>query len=448
MAKCEKIDIFQRSRNYFKDSGILILNQNIYHIPVTFVIIMDSQKIRPDFPVLSKKWNGKYPIYFDNACMTLKPRQVIEAMDEYYTEYPVCGGRSLHKLAKMVDEKVTESRDKFQKFLGAQRSEEIIFTRNTTEGINLISNSFDLKKGDIVMTTDREHNSNLIPWQVQAEKNGIRHVVVHSAPDNTFDIEKFEDIMSKSRNVRLVSMVHTANLDGYTIPAKEIIKIAHDHGALVMLDGAQSAPHKPVDVKKLDVDFFVLSVHKMLGPTGMGVLYGKHHLLEELSPFIVGGDTVSDSTYESAKFLPTPEKFEAGLQNYAGIIGSGAAVDYIEMVGRSDIEKHEEKLNRIITDGIKDIPGLQIIGPQEPGSRGGIISFTVEFPKGGDAHDIAIVLDETENIAVRSGAFCVHSWFNYRKCEAAVRASLYIYNTEDEARKFVDALGKTVGLFA
>lgn len=409
---------------------------------------MDIQKIRTDFPVLTKKWNGKYPIYFDNACMTLKPRQVIEAMDEYYTEYPVCGGRSLHKMAKMVDEKITESREKFRKFLGAQRSEEIIFTRNTTEGLNLVANSLEFRKGDIVMTTDREHNSNLIPWQVQAGKKGIRHVVVHSAPDNTFDIGMFEELMSKSRCVRLVSMVHTANLDGYTIPAKEIIKIAHDYGSLVMLDGAQSAPHKPVDVKQLDVDFFALSVHKMLGPTGMGVLYGKHNLLEELAPFIVGGDTVSDSTYESAKFLQTPEKFEAGLQNYAGIIGSGAAVDYIENAGRADIEKHEEKLNRIITDGIKDIPGLKLIGPPEPRSRGGIISFTVELPKGGDAHDIAIVLDETENIAVRSGAFCVHSWFNYRKCEAAVRASLYLYNTEDEARKFVDALTKTVGLFA
>ncbi len=408
---------------------------------------MDTQKIRLDFPVLQKKWNGKYPIYFDNACMTLKPRQVIAAMEEYYTEYPVCGGRSLHKMAKMVDEKVTESREKFQKFLGAQRPEEIIFMKNTTEGLNLVANSLEFKKGDIVLTTDREHNSNLIPWQVQAEKKRIKHVVVHSAPDNTFDIEKFDELMSKSKNVRLVSMVHTANLDGYTIPAKEIIKIAHDHGALVMLDGAQSAPHKTVDVKTLDVDFFAFSVHKMLGPTGMGVLYGKYYLLEELAPFIVGGDTVSDSTFESAKFLPPPEKFEAGLQNYAGIIGSGTAVDYIERVGRPAIEKHEEKLNTIITHGIRDIGGLKIIGPQDPRSRGGIISFTMEFLKGGDAHDIAIVLDETANIAVRSGAFCVHSWFNYRKCEAAIRASLYLYNTEDEARKFVDLLEKTIGLF-
>lgn len=408
---------------------------------------MNLQKIRLDFPALWKKWNGKYPIYFDNACMTLKPRQVMDAMNKYYNEYPVCGGRSLHKMAKMVDEKVTESREKFQKFLGAEKHEEIIFTRNATEGLNLVANCLDFKKGEIVLTTDREHNSNLIPWQVQAHKRELKHIVVYSNPDNTFNLQEFEETLNKNRNVKLVSMVHTANLDGYTIPAKEIIKIAHDHDALVMLDGAQSAPHKSVDVKALDVDFFVLSVHKMLGPTGMGVLYGKYHLLEEIAPFLVGGDTVSDTTFEGAKFLPPPEKFEAGLQNYAGIIGSGAAVDYLEKRGLSNIEKHEERLNRIITDGIKDLHGLKIIGPQQSQLRGGIISFTVKFPKGGDAHDIAIILDETENIAVRSGAFCVHSWFNYRKYEAAVRASLYLYNTEDEARKFIDVLGKTISLF-
>jgi cysteine desulfurase/selenocysteine lyase len=406
---------------------------------------MDIQKIRLDFPALWKKWNGKYPIYFDNACMTLKPKQVMDAMNEYYNEYPVCGGRSIHKMAKKVDEKVTESREKFQKFLGAERHEEIIFTRNTTEGLNLVANALDFKKGDIVLTTDREHNSNLIPWQVQAQKREIKHIVVYSNPDNTFNLEQFEEIMNK--NVKLVSMVHTSNLDGYTIPAKEIIKIAHEHNALVMLDGAQSAPHKPVDVRALDADFFALSVHKMVGPTGMGVLYGKYRLLEEIAPFIVGGDTVSDTTFEGAKFLPPPEKFEAGLQNYAGMIGSGAAVDYLEAIGISNIEKHEERLNTIITSGIKDMPGVKIIGPHDPGLRGGIISFTVELQKGGDAHDIALVLDETENIEVRSGAFCVHSWFNYRKCEAAVRASLYLYNTEEEARKFIDVLGKTIRLF-
>ena len=406
---------------------------------------MDIQKIRLDFPALWKKWNGKYPVYFDNACMTLKPRQVMDAMNEYYSDYPVCGGRSLHRMAKKVDEKVIESREKFQRFLGAKSPEEIVFTRNTTEGLNLVASSLELKSGDTVLTTDREHNSNLIPWQVAARNKGIKHMIVHSNPDNTFNLPEFEELLN--RNVKLVSMVHTANLEGYTIPAKEIIDIAHDYGALVMLDGAQSAPHRQVDVRALDVDFFCLSAHKMLGPTGMGVLYGKYSLLEELSPFIVGGDTVSDTTFEGAKFLPPPEKFEAGLQNYAGIIGAGAAVDYLTGIGLSSIEKHEEELNRIITEGIKDFPGLKIIGPADPGQRGGIISFTVDFKTGGDAHDIAIILDETENIAVRSGAFCVHSWFNYRKCEAAVRASLYIYNTIEEARRFIDVLGKTIGLF-
>ena len=407
---------------------------------------MNIQKIRADFPALQKKWNGKYPIYLDNACMTLKPVQVIRAMDEYYNEYPVCGGRSIHKMAKKVDEKVEEARVKMQKFLGAASNHEIVFTRNTSEGLNLISYSLDFKKGDIVLTTDREHNSNLVPWQVQAKRRGIKHHVIYSNPDNTFNLEKFEEELGKNKNVRLVSMVHTANLDGYTIPAEEIIKISHEHGALVMLDGAQSAPHKPINVKALDVDFFALSVHKMVGPSGMGVLYGKQELLEELEPFIVGGDTVEDTTFTDCTFLPPPEKFEAGLQNYAGMIGSGAAVDYLNDVGLSNIEAHEEKLNRIITDGIKDLPGVEIIGPADPKLRAGIVSFTVDMPHG-DAHDIALVLDETENIEVRSGAFCVHSWFNYRKCDAAVRASLYLYNTEEEARKFVEVLGKTIRLF-
>jgi len=408
---------------------------------------MDIQKIRLDFPALWKKWNGKYPVYFDNACVTLRPKQVVSAMNEYYNEYPVCGGRSVHKMAKKVDEKVSEVREKFQKFVNASSSEEIIFTRNTTEGLNLVAGSLDFRKGDIVLTTDREHNSNLVPWQVQARNRGIKHIVVYSNPDNTFNLEQYEEILGRSKNVKLVSMFHTSNLDGYTLPAREIIKIAHEHGALVMLDGAQSAPNKPVDVRELDVDFFAFSIHKMLGPSGMGILYGKKHLLEELAPFIVGGDTVSETTYESAKFLPPPEKFEAGLQNYSGIIGSGAAVDYLNNVGMPNILQHEIRLNKIITEGIKNMPGLKILGPEKPELRSGIVSFTVEMLKGGDAHDIALVLDETENIEVRSGAFCVHSWFNYRKCEAAVRASLYLYNTEEEAKKFVEALGKTISLF-
>jgi cysteine desulfurase/selenocysteine lyase len=228
-------------------------------------------------------------------------------------------------------------------------------------------------------------------------------------------------------------MVHTSNLDGYTIPAENIIKIAHDYNALVLLDGAQSAPRLPIDVQTLDVDFFAFSFHKMLGPTGMGALYGKHHLLEELDPFLVGGNTVEASTYDSFTLLPVPEKFEAGLQNYAGAIGAGAATDYITRVGRKNIENHVSELNTFLTNEMSDIPEMSIIGPLDPKLRGGIMSFTIQNK---EPHEIAMELDAT-NIMVRSGVFCVHSWFAARKLKGAVRVSLYIYNTREECEILV-----------
>jgi cysteine desulfurase/selenocysteine lyase len=269
---------------------------------------------------------------------------------------------------------------------------------------------------------------------------GIQHKIVFSNKDNTFNLEGFEKMMNK--NVKLVSMVHTSNLDGYTIPAEEIIKISHDHGALVMLDGAQSVPHKPLNVRDLDVDFLAFSGHKMLGPSGMGVLYGKRHLLETLDPFLVGGDTVENSTYESYTFMKPPEKFEAGLQNYAGVMGLATAVQYLEKIGRENIQKHELELNKFITERIIDIPGINIIGPSSK-LRSGIISFNI---KGMNSHDIAIMLNEIENIMIRSGQHCVHSWFNAHGIEGSARASLYLYNTKKEAQMFVDNLRKIVKL--
>ena len=282
---------------------------------------LNVQKIRDDFPIFSKPINKKPVVYFDNACMTLKPRQVVEKINEYYYEYPACAGRSHHKLSKRATEEVFKSREQFRKFINAKKSEEIIFNKNTTEGINTIANSLKLLKGDVVITTDKEHNSNLVPWLVQQKKNGIKLEQVKSDAKNNFDISVFQDMMSK--NVKLVSMVHTANLDGSTTPLKEITKIAHDFGAQVLVDGAQSIPHKEIDVKKLDIDFMAFSVHKMCGPTGLGVLYGKSAALEALEPFIVGGDTVIDTTYTDVQFEKPPEKFEAGLQHYAGIVGGG-----------------------------------------------------------------------------------------------------------------------------
>ncbi len=387
---------------------------------------MNTEKIRKDFPCLSKE---RPVVYFDNACMTLRPKQVIEAMNEYYEEYPGCGGRSMHKFAKKTTEKYSEARKIISKHIGAKKSEETVFTRNTTEGINLVANSIGLKKNEIVLTTDREHNSNLIPWKVLEKKVGIKHKFIESKKDFTFDLERFKEDVKQSK---LVSLVHASNIDGYTLPAKEIIKIAHESGALVMLDGAQYAPHKDVDVRKLDVDFYAFSGHKMLGPSGTGVLYGKFELLEKLDQFIVGGETVKDSTYTS--FVPEniPERFEAGLQNYSGFIGLAAAIKYLESIGKESVERHEKELKKIAFEGLKQIDVANIVGTSE----GGVLSFNIE---GLDPHSIAIILDKFD-IMIRSGYHCCHSWFNANKIEGSARASFYFYNTEEEVEFFIKKL--------
>lgn len=399
---------------------------------------MNIEKIREDFPVLHKKMNGKPLIYLDSACMSLKPKQVINAMNEYYLEYPACAGRSSHKLGRKATEKYDEARKKVSDFINAKWNE-IVFTKNTTESLNLVANSLNLEKGNVVVTTDKEHNSNLVPWQLLAKRKGIIHKIAMSNKDGTFDIERLEKMMDK--NVRLVSMVHASNLDGYTVPAREIIKIAHDNGALVILDCAQSVPHSKIDVRKLDADFLAFSGHKMLGPS-IGVLYGKYHLLEKLEPFMVGGDTVEFTTYETHKLLKPPEKFEAGLQNYAGAIGMAAAVEYLNSAGLENIGKHEHLLNKIITEGIENIHGTEIIGPSAE-LRGGITSFNI---RGMNFHDVAVMLDEMANIAVRSGQHCVHSWFAAHGIEGTVRASLYLYNTKSECEIFTDNLDKIAKL--
>jgi len=388
---------------------------------------------RDDFPILKK--DG---IYFDNACQSLRPQSVIDAVTSYYTDYSACAGRSSHHLAEIVTKKYEESRLIISKFLNAKGKDEIIFTRNTTEGINLIANSIGFKKGDIVITTDKEHNSNLIPWQILKEKVGIKHIIIPSKVDNTFDIESYKKVLDNNK-VKLVSFVMTSNLDGVTIPVKEIVELAHKKGALVLLDAAQAVPHQKVDVQDIDCDFLVFSGHKMLGPSGTGVFYGKYKLLENLEPFMTGGDTVSESTYLSHKFLPPPEKFEAGLQDYAGMIGLGEAVKYINKVGFDFIQKQELSLNKYITGELQNIPNLTIIGPNDPSKRSGIVSFYIENK---DHHQIALMLDETAKIMIRSGQHCVHSWFNEKKIAGSVRASFYFYNTLEEGEVFVQELKK------
>jgi cysteine desulfurase/selenocysteine lyase len=379
------------------------------------------------------------------------------------------------------------AREKLRRLINARTTREIVFTRNTTESLNLVARCFRFGPDAVVLTTDHEHNSNLCPWR-ELEKRGIaRHVAVPSRPDNTFDLDRFRDLLVR-HDVRLVSMVHTSNLDGSTIPAKEIVRLAHERGVRVMLDAAQSVPHSPVDVRELDVDFLAFSVHKMCGPTGMGVLYGKEEALGELGPFIVGGDTVTDTFLDSDPvYADPPYRFEAGLQNFAGIIGAGAAADYLMAVGPGNVHEHEQRLNRFVTGGLTDLRDeFDILGPEDPDLRGSIVCLlsrrkgTVSLsratflreagrvPDSADAgaggreqavYGLDDLLDNWGNVMVRSGVFCVHSWFHSRNLNVAcelrrrlgterqtVRLSFYLYNTMDECRVFLELLHRIVRL--
>jgi cysteine desulfurase/selenocysteine lyase len=303
-----------------------------------------------------------------------------------------------------------------------------------------VANAIDWKAGDEIIVSDKEHNSNLIPWLKLKEK-GVNVKVCKTNEDGTFNLKNFGNCFSKK--TRLVSVVHVSNLDGVENPIQEIAKVAHEHGAMILVDGCQSVGHKEVDVRKLDVDFFVFSGHKALGPSGTGVLYGKKDLLNKLGQFMVGGQTVLDSTYEGYDEELLPKKFEAGLQDYGGIIGLGEACRYLRKVGFKEIEKQEAKLNKMATELLAKNEKIEIIGLKDSGKRSGIFTFNI---KGMKSHDVAKMLDSSKGIAVRSGAFCVHSWFNAKKMDGAVRASFGFYNTEEEVKTFVKEVEKICGL--
>ncbi len=400
---------------------------------------MNYRNVRQDFPLL----RDNKIIYFDSACQSLRPQVVIDKLVEYYTDYPACGGRSMHRLATRVTTEVDKAREEVANFFNAKKKKEIIFTRNSTEGINLIAYSLGFSSGDVVVTSDKEHNSNLIPWQVLVKKAGVKHFIIPSLEDNTFNLSAYENVL-KEHKVRLVSVAHTSNLDGVTNPIEQIIRLAHRNKAKVLIDAAQSAPHQKIDVQKIDADFLVCSGHKMLGPSGTGILYGKQKLLESLQPFLVGGDTVINTTYESHKFLPIPEKFEAGLQDYAGIIGLGEALKYLHKFGMGEIAKKIEGLNAYLTDKLTEIPQIKIVGPHQAKLRGGIVSFYVE---GIGAHQIALLLSE-QNIMVRSGQHCVHSWFNTHHLRGTVRVSFYFYNTIEEINIFLEKLKRVLEILS
>jgi len=395
---------------------------------------MDIEEIRSDFPFLRKRFDDKPVVYLDSACVTLTPRQVIESMNSYYTDLGSCGGRSVHRFGTEVTRRCEGVREKIRRYIGAADRNEIIFTKNTTEAINLVANTIDLKRNDMVITTDKEHNSNLIVWKDQRDKKGIEHRSLESRDDFTFDLERFEEAMCE--RVKLVSIFHTSNLDGSTLPIHDITKIAHEHEAIVLVDAAQGAGHEEINVRELDIDLMAFSFHKMLGPS-LGVLYGKREILESLPQFIVGGGSVLDSHHEGYEMAEIPGKFEGGLQNYAAIIGAGAAVDYIEGIGRAKIKQHEVRLNEYVTDELKDDERISIIGPSSARGRGGIFSFNLGKM---NPHDVALYLDNYANILVRSGMHCVHSWFNEQGIQGSVRASFYLYNDLEDAEIFVDAV--------
>jgi len=286
-----------------------------------------------------------------------------------------------------------------------------------------------------VVTTDMEHNSNHVPWVLLAKEKGLRRGYLSFQELEQGNLEPLKEELEKG--VKLLSVVHTNNVDGSSIPLKKMVELAHDHGALVMADGCQYAPHNPLDLTDMDVDLYAWSMHKMLGPSGTGILYGKREVLEKVEPLVTGGGGVAITTYDTADILPIPERFEAGLQNYAGIIGSGAAVRYLQDIGMEEISEHERRLNVIATDGLMYVRNLSMLGPADPRRKGGIFSFNL---KGMLPHDVAMILDEIASVLIRSGMHCVHPYFSSHGLEGCARASFYLYNTEEELRRFIESV--------
>ena len=399
---------------------------------------MDISDARNDFPTMRKNKG----VFLDSACQSLRPDSVIKAITEYYEEYPSCGGRSVYGMSTQVSMMIDETRERLASFFGTDDPDCYIFTKNCTEGINTVAYGLGLKKGDAVVTSDTEHNSNHVPWLVLADSIGIKRRFSVSGESGEFDLDSFKEAMC--RDVRLVSVQHAGNVTGCVTPVKAITEIAHDFGAKVLIDGSQAAPHMKVDLDKLDVDFYSMSVHKMLGPSGMGVLYGKRESMENLRPLTLGGGTVGLVTYDHVDYAPIPDRFESGLQNYSGIAGTKAALDYLDGIGMDNIVAHDKCLMREIFAQVKDVDGLSIVGPDEPGRRCAVFSLNI---RGLSPHDVAMMLDSIDGIMVRSGMHCAHPFYVSRKIEGSVRASVYLYNNKEDIDRFGAAVRKIAETF-
>ena len=406
--------------------------------------IVNSYELRNDFPIFKKKINGKDLVYLDNASTTQKPYSVINSITDFYSNYNSNIHRAVYQLAEEATELYEQSRKKIANFINV-RPEEIIFTRNTTESINLIAHSWarsNLKKDDVITITEIEHHSNIVPWQILCQEIGTRLEYVGIDESGFLDVEYLIELIS-SRKVKLVSISHMSNVLGTIVPIERIIKTAHQYDIPVIVDGAQSVPHMPVDAKNLDCDFLVFSAHKMLGPTGVGVLYAKKELLEKMKPFMGGGDMIKEVFKFHTNYNEVPYKFEAGTPNIADVVGFGAAVDYLEKIGKENIRKHEIYLTEYALESMQSLKYITIYGPMDSKFRGGVISFNIADIH---PHDLATIMND-HGIAIRSGHHCAQVLMQRLDVPATSRASFYIYNTKEEIDKFVNAIKEAGRIF-
>ena len=399
-------------------------------------ILKNIESIRNDFPILNTKVNGNQLIYFDNAATSQTPNCVIDSISDYYKNLNSNIHRGVHKLSQLATEKYEESRKKFKEHLNARSTSEIIFTSGTTHSINLISNGFTgfLKEGDEIIVSQLEHHSNIVPWQMLCEKTGAIMKVIPMNEKGDLDLSKFSDLLGNKTKVVFVN--HVSNALGTVNPIETIIEKSHNAGAAVLIDGAQAAPHFEIDVRKLDVDFYVCSAHKLCGPTGVGILYGKKEWLEKLPPYQGGGEMIDQVSFEKSTYADLPNKFEAGTPNISGVIASGIALDYINKLGLANIKEYEDYLLDYANAKLKEIDGIKIYG--ESRTKVSVISFNI-----GEIHpyDIGSVIDNL-GIAVRTGHHCAQPIMDYFDIPGTIRISFSFYNTIDEINILIDALKK------
>lgn len=406
--------------------------------------MLDVTKIRQDFPILQRATHDSVPlIYLDSTATSQKPLVVIEAMNEYYRRSNANIHRGVHTLAEEATAMYEEAREKIAKFINAPSARQVVYTRNTTESVNLVAYTWaraNLKAGDLVILTEMEHHSNLVPWYMLQTERGIELEFIPVTENGLLDLETYKTLLS--RTPKLVAFTHMSNVLGTINPAAEIIRLAHEAGAVTLVDGAQSVPHFKVDVQQLDADFYAFSAHKMCGPTGIGVLYGKSALLEAMPPFLGGGDMIKEVKLRSFKPNALPYKFEAGTPAIAEAVGFGAAVDYLSGIGMDNISAHEHAITEYALERLEEIPGVKVFGPGAQ-HKGGVAAFTLD---GVHPHDVAQILDR-DGIAVRAGHHCAQPLHEKFGIPATSRASFYLYNTKDEVDLLVNGIYKVKELF-